>query len=123
MGDPTSFDVEAQVVRVQRVLDEALDRYVGQNERERSDALVNALRTEVSALPAARRDELVAALQGLYPEPPAPVAAPADGETRRRLEQENERLRDALTAAQAKAVLAPVSVRSGDPVAEQLVKI
>ena len=108
MSDSSSSD--AQVIRVQRVLEEALDRHAGQDESERAEALARTLHAELSALPAASRGPLLAALGRLYPEPPvAPAGAGpvGDGHAQRRLEQENERLREALAGAQANTASEP----------------
>jgi hypothetical protein len=122
MSDPSFSD--AQVIRVQRVLEETLDRYAGQDESERAEALARTLRAELSALPAATRAPLLGALVGLYPEPPVvPTGAPAgDGHAQRRLEQENERLRVALAAAQARPEkeAAPTPVASGGALYEEI---
>jgi hypothetical protein len=119
MGDRTSIPVEAQLIRVQRVLDEALDRFVGRDEAERVDGLAAALHAELVALPPSARDPLLAALAAAHPAPVAVAAPAADGGERRRLEQENARLREALAAAQARVPDAPTA----DPTAAEVVKI
>jgi hypothetical protein len=97
MGDPTQSQVAVHASRVQRVLEEALDRYVGHAEGERMEGLIQTLRSEVQALPA--------------------------GEAHRQLEQEVERLRQDLAAAQARSAAAPpVEVRSGGVGADDLAK-
>jgi hypothetical protein len=123
MGDPTQSQVAVHASRVQRVLEEALDRYVGHAEGERMEGLIQTLRSEVQALPAQARAEVLAALGALYPEPVAVHRSDVDGEAHRQLEQEVERLRQDLAAAQARSAAAPpVEVRSGGVGADDLAK-
>ncbi len=109
MQGATISEFQAIAVRVQRLLDETLDRHAGGAEAERLQALVDVLRTELSAVPAAERGAVVAALQALHPEPTERAATPAVGAStvrERELEAEVERLRAALAAAPAPAPVA-----------------
>jgi len=65
MSEPNPSDVQAEALRLQRLLDETLDRHVGRPEAERIDAVVQALRGELGATPAATRAGLLAELRAL----------------------------------------------------------
>ena len=97
MQEPSPSDTQAEAVRVQRVLEETLDRYAGRSEAERTEALVDALRAELGTRPAAARAPLLAALRSFTP-PEAAVAPSVPTAALRELEAEVERLRRDLAA-------------------------
>src|SRR5262245_34825992 len=100
MQEPSSSDTQAEAVRVQRVLEETLDRYAGRSEAQRIEALVDALRAELGTRPAAARAPLLAALRSFTP-PEAAVAPTVPTAAVRELEAEVERLRRDLAAREA----------------------
>jgi hypothetical protein len=115
-------DCQAIAVRIQRLLGETLDRHAGGSEVERARALGDTLRAELSALPAADRGPVLAALRALHPdEAPVgarPVAAPPGLQLEvDELRAEVERLRAALAAPAA----APASTASPGEVERSLV--
>src|SRR5262245_5240501 len=111
MQGANSSDCQAIGVRIQRLLDETLDRHAAGSEAERAQALRDPLRVELGALPAAERAPVLATLRALHPDI-APAGAPvARGPSLREveLETEVERLRAAL-AEHAEAAPAPVPI-------------
>jgi hypothetical protein len=126
MSEPSSPDVQTDVLRVQRILEEALDRHADQSEAARAEALTRTLRAEVAALASASRGPVLAALAALYPEEPAITVGPAasDGQATRRLEEEVQRLREALAAAQATpATPSPAPAPPSGPLLGELAKV
>jgi hypothetical protein len=100
MQGATSSDCQAIAVRIQRLLDETLDRHAGGSEAERAQALADSLRTEFRAVPAAERGPVLAALRALHPDVEPPGARPVRGPSAREIELEGEveRLEAALAA-------------------------
>src|SRR5262249_48030621 len=91
-------DCQAIAVRIQRLLDEALDRHANGSEAERAQALVDALRVGLRGLPAAERAPSPTALRALNPDVDLPGPRAPQGPSARELdlEAEVERLRAAL---------------------------
>jgi hypothetical protein len=113
MQGATASDCQAIAVRIQRLLDETLDRHAGGSEAQRGQALLDTLRAELNAVPAADRGPVLAALRALHPDVEAPGARPArgpSGPSLRELELEADvaRLQAELDARPA-APPAPVS--------------
>ncbi len=106
MQGANSSDCQAIAVRIQRLLDETLDRHTGGSEDERAQALADALRTEMGAVPAADRAAVLATLRALHPdvEPAGPRAARGPSVREVELEGEVERLRAELAARAATPV-------------------
>jgi hypothetical protein len=100
MQGANSSDCQAIAVRIQRLLDETLDRHAGGSEAERAQALADTLRTELRALPAAERAPVLATLRALHPDVEPTGARPVRGPSVREIELEGEveRLRAALAA-------------------------
>jgi hypothetical protein len=67
MSEQTTSETQATALRIQRALEETLDRHAGGPEAERLDALVRDLREELRALPAAERGAVLHALRALQP--------------------------------------------------------
>ena len=108
MNETSSAEVQREALRVQRLLEETLDRHAGRSEGERVDALVEAIRSELAALPSsADRRALVAELRGVVggSEPTGSGAAPADPA----LLAEIDRLRAALAEREAGGVARPAA--------------
>jgi hypothetical protein len=124
MSEPISSPNQAEVLRLQRILEETLDRYPGESEEERADALVRTLRSELSGVTGAGRASLLAALAALYPEERV-ATAPAAGDRRaqQRLQDEVVRLREALAAAQESATAAPKRATSTEPMVAEIVNV
>jgi hypothetical protein len=93
-------DCQAIAVRIQRLLDETLDRYAGGAEGERAQALADTLRAELTPVPPAERGPVLAALRALHPDVEPSGASPVRGPSLREIELEGEveRLREALAA-------------------------
>jgi hypothetical protein len=91
-------DCQAIAVRIQRLLDEALDRHASGSEAERVQALVDTLRVELRGLPATERAPTLTALRALNPDVDLPGPRVPQGPSARELdlEAEVERLRAAL---------------------------
>src|SRR5262245_29037498 len=91
-------DCQAIAVRIQRLLDEALDRHASGSEAERVQALVDTLRVELRGLPAADRAPTLTALRALNPDVDLPGPRAPQGPSARELdlEAEVERLRAVL---------------------------
>jgi len=91
-------DCQAIAVRIQRLLDEALDRHASGSEAERVQALVDTLRVELRGLPATDRAPTLTALRALNPDVDLPGPRASQGPSARELdlEAEVERLRAAL---------------------------
>ena len=102
-------DCQAIAVRIQRLLDAALDRYAGGSEAERLQALVDTLRTALRGLPATERAPTLAALRALNPdvEPAGPRAPHGPSARELDLEAEIERLRAALAEHAASPAPSP----------------
>jgi hypothetical protein len=100
--EQTPPNAEAAAMRIQRRLDEVLDRQAAAGEVARTDALLSELRDAVRALPVAERGPVLGMLQRMYPEAPAtaPVAA-GPSMRERELEDEVARLTAALEARAA----------------------
>lgn len=104
-----SSDCQAIAVRIQRLLDEALDRHASGSEAERVQALVDTLRVELRGLPAADRAPTLRALRALNPDVDLPGPRAPQGPSAREieLEAEVERLRAALAEPAASPPTAP----------------
>jgi hypothetical protein len=115
MQGANSSDCQAIAVRIQRLLDETLDRHAGGSEAERAQALADTLRIELSALPIAERAPVLATLRALHPDVAPPGVQPGRGPSLREveLEAEVERLRAAL-AARPEPSPAPVAAAPGE---------
>ena len=110
MQGANSSDCQAIAVRIQRLLDETLDRHAGGSEAERAQALADTLRTELGALPAAERAPVLATLRALHPDVEPTGARPVRGPSVREIELEGEVERlQAKLAARADAPAAPVA--------------
>jgi hypothetical protein len=114
MQGANSSDCQAIGVRIQRLLDETLDRHAAGSEAERAQALADTLRVELSALPPAARAPVLATLRALHPDV-APAGAPAArGPSLREVELENEV--EVLRASLAERVAAaPAAVAVAAP--------
>lgn len=94
MPDASPPEIEAAALRIEQVLQETLDRYVGGDGAARGEAIFQALRAELRALPADARGGVLAALQALHPVDVVVPATPAGPSVREgELEAEVERLR------------------------------
>src|SRR5262249_30245605 len=102
-------DCQAIAVRIQRLLDEALDRHASGSEAERVQALVDTLRVELRGLPATERGSPPAGLRALNPDVALPGPRAPQGPSARELdlEAEVERLRAALAEPAAPPATAP----------------
>lgn len=114
MQEPSPSEAQAEAVRIQRVLEETLDRHAGRPEAERTEALAEVLRAEVGARPAAARAPLVAALRSFAPEEAA-IAPSVPAAALRALEAEVERLGRELAARPVPvAAAAPAPAAAGE---------
>jgi hypothetical protein len=120
MPAETTSESQATALRIQRTLEETLDRYAGRPEAERVEALVRGLRHEVGALPVPERGPVLRALHALQPAEVATVPAAPRGPSERELELEAEveRLHALLATAEAKP--APASGELVVPLARLL---
>jgi hypothetical protein len=102
-------DCQAIAVRIQRLLDEALDRHASGSEVERVQALVDTLRMELRGLPATDRAPTLTALRSLNPDVdlPGPRAPQAPSARELDLEAEVERLRAVLAEPAAPPATPP----------------
>src|SRR4029453_17648955 len=76
MQGANSSDCQAIGVRIQRLLDETLDRHAAGSEAEPAPALADTLPVELSGAPPAERAPVLATLRALHPDV-APAGAPA----------------------------------------------
>jgi hypothetical protein len=104
-----SSDCHAIAVRIQRLLDEALDRHASGSEVERVQALVDTLRVELRGVSADDRGPTLAALRALNAEAELPGArAPQPPALRElELEAEVERLRAVVSEQPALSATPP----------------
>jgi hypothetical protein len=103
MSEPSSINVQTEVLRLQRVVVDLLEQHSNRSSEERVEALVQALRGPIEMLQFPARGEVLSALGGLYG-----ASSSVEVSTRlRELEVENRRLEMALatrpTAAPAPA--------------------
>src|SRR5262249_56440476 len=91
-------DCQAIAVRIQRLLDEALDRHASGSEAERVQALVDTLRVELRGLPATDRAPTLTAPRALNPDVdlPRPRASQRPSARERALEAKEDQPRARL---------------------------
>jgi len=114
MQGTTPSDCHAIAVRIQRLLDEALDRHAGGAESERVQALVDTLRAELGAVPVADRAATLSALRALNPDAELTVVPQAQGPSVRELELEGELERLQAALADRSATPAAPSAPAGE---------
>jgi hypothetical protein len=105
MSEQTTSETQATALRIQRALEETLDRHAGGPEAERLDALVRDLREELRA-PGRGRGAVLHTLRAPQPKDeltPRPAAETVPSARELELEEEVGRLRSALAAAEARA--------------------
>ena len=90
----TEESSEAHGLRIQRSLEESLDRHAGQSEEARAEALARTLETELSRLDASQAEEVLGLLADQYASVSRPVDSLGDQSARiRELEAELAALR------------------------------